>query len=290
MTNPHIEVVELPTGGVSQTSFITLYCHASDARLKNPILNDRKSLEIAGEIDRIRAGSKKNHALDLPARRIRSALVPYIATRARQFDRYVHEFLVKSPGGVVVNIGCGLDSRFERIDNGLVQYYDLDLPAIMAFRSRFFSDTARCHAIASSVLDYSWMDTIAGQGGPFLFVAEGVFMYLSEEEVKGLVLELKRRFPGSELVCEVVNKKWLSGLHKIILDLKMSQQLHLPGDVTYRSGLYHSREMEEWEPGISFLDEWSYFDSCEGNQLFLILFRHVEFIRYIQWTVHYRLG
>jgi len=289
MTSPHIGVVTLPTGGVSRTSFITLYCHAIDARSEKPILNDVKSLEIAAEIDRIRAGSKKDHALDLP-RKISHPLVPYIATRARQYDRYVREFLARFPGGVVINIGCGLDSRFVRIDNGSVQYYDLDLPAIMAFRSRFFSDTARCHAFASSVLEYSWMDAIAGQGGPFLFLAEGVFMYLSEDEVKGLVLELKRRFPGSELVCEVVNKKWLTGLHKIILDLKMEWQLHLPGDVTYRSGLSHSREMEEWEPGISFLDEWSYFDSCEGNQSFLKLFRHVEFIRYIQWTVHYRLG
>lgn len=290
MTSPHIGVVSLPTGGVSQTAFLTLYCHASDARSKNPILNDRKSLQIAGDIDRIRTGSKTDHALDLPAPRIRSALVSYIATRARQYDRYVCEFLAQFPGGVVVNIGCGLDSRFLRIDNGSVQYYDLDLPAIMTFRSRFFADTARCHAIASSVLEYSWMDALAGQEGPFLFLAEGVFMYFSKEEVRGLVLELKQRFPKSELICEVVNKKWLSGLHKIILDLKLGREFDLPGDVTYRSGLSHSREMEEWEPGITFLDEWSYFDSCEGKQSFLKLFRHVELVRYIQWTVHYRLG
>jgi len=115
-------------------------------------------------------------------------------------------------------------------------------------------------------------------------------MYLSEKELKRLVKELKKRFPCSELVSEVVNKKWLTGLHKEILDLKMSQQLHLPGDVTYRSSPYHSREMEEWEPGISFLDEWSYFDFWEENKLLLKLFRHLEFIRYIQWTVHYQLG
>ncbi len=45
--------------------------------------------------------------------------------------------------------------------------------------------------------------------GPFLFMAEGVFMYLDGKDVRSLVLKLQETFPGSELVCEVVNSLWL---------------------------------------------------------------------------------
>ncbi len=280
----------LPPGGVAFTSFLTLYCHAIDAESKHPILHDTKSTEIAAALDQVLAGSEGTLAKNLCSRRVRSDLVTHIAMRARKYDEYVQKFLDRFPEGVVVNIGCGLDSRFFRIENGSVQYYDLDLPVIMAIRSRFFTDTDRYHSIASSVLDFSWMNIIEEHKGPFLFLAVGVFMYLPEDDVKKLVRELAKRFPGSELVCEVVNKKWLSGIYRRILEFKLRRELHLGDDITYQSGLAHSREMEEWGPGIRFLDDWSYLDSYEGSFFWPRLFRHVRFIRYTQWSIHYRLG
>ncbi len=87
------------------------------------------------------------------------------------------EFLKSSPDGVVVNIGCGLDSRFSRIDNGRVRFYDLDLPDVIGIKRRFFEETDRYHLIPSSVLDYDWIaPLLQACDVPFLFVAEGVFM------------------------------------------------------------------------------------------------------------------
>ena len=280
----------LPVSGVALTSFLTLYCHMIDAQSKDPILNDTGSVEIATALDTMLAGTHDDLARILLARRIRPSLVNHIAMRARRYDEYIREFLSRFPEGVVVNIGCGLDSRFTRIDNGKVQYYDLDLPGIMAIRKRFFEETARYHTITSSVLNFSWMDTVSGYRGPFLFLAEGVFMYLDQDDVRALVLELRKRFPGSELVCEVVNSGWLRGPYKRFLNYKMRKQLHFGKDVTYRSGLSSSREMEEWGSGIRFLDDRSYLDSYQNSLGWLKVFRHVGFIRYTQWTVHYRLG
>ena len=280
----------LPVSGVALTSFLTLYCHAVDAQSKDPVLNDTVSVGIATALDKMLAGSPDELARVLLTRRIRPSLVNHIAMRAKRYDEYASEFLARCPGGVVVNIGCGLDSRFARTDNGTMQYYDLDLPAITAIRKQFFTDTDRYHTITSSVLDFSWMDTVSGHKGPFLFLAEGVFMYLHKEDVRALVKKLTERFPGSELVCEVVNAKWLSGLFKGFLNYKMRKQLHFDKDVTYYSGLSHSKEMEEWGPGIRFLDDWSYLDSYRGGLGWLKVFRHIGFLRYTQWTVHYRLG
>ena len=275
---------------VSATSFLTLYCHAADARSGEPVLNDIKSLEIAAFLDTFLSSSADPLARDLVAGRLKGSLVTHIAMRAKRYDDYVRDFLSRYPKGVVVNIGCGLDSRFFRTDNGTVQFYDLDLPEVVSLRQRFFRETSRYHQIASSVLDHEWMDLVSVHRGPFLFMAEGVFMYLRPDKVKSLVLELQKRFPGSELVCEVVNGKWLKGPFGNIVDFKMRRELHIGKEAAFQSGISHTREMEEWTPGIEFLDDWSYLDSYEKKLGWLRIFRNIRWIRYIQWTVHYRLN
>jgi O-methyltransferase involved in polyketide biosynthesis len=45
-------------------------------------------------------------------------LVVHAALRARKYDQYAQEFLACHPGGVVVNLGCGMDTCFQRIDDG----------------------------------------------------------------------------------------------------------------------------------------------------------------------------
>jgi len=217
-------------------------------------------------------------------------LVVHIAIRAKKYDEYARDFLKKYPDGVIVNIGCGLDSRFLRVDNGKVIFFDLDLPEIIGIRKGFFEETERYHLIASSVLDFEWMAVVRQHSGPFLFMAEGVFMYLEGRDVRSLVLKLQETFPGSGLVCEVVNSFWLRPPLKRMLDSKLQRQVHLGKDATFRSGISDGREMEQWHSGIQFLDEWSYFDSDEKKLGWFRLLRHIGLIRKTQWTVHYRLN
>ncbi|MDD1682858.1 MAG: class I SAM-dependent methyltransferase [Methanoregula sp.] len=277
-------------GDVAATSLITLYCHAIETRSDNPILADGKSVEIAAELDKALSRSEQPLARTLVSRTLDKNLVIHIAIRAKKYDDYVRDFLSRFPDGVVVNIGCGFDSRFLRIDNGRVVFYDLDLPEIIAIKKDFFSGNERYHLIASSVLDYGWMAPVHRHKGPFLFMAEGVFMYLDGDDVRSLVLEIKKTFPGSELVCEVENSFWLGPLTKKMVEYKLQRQFHLGKDALFRSGIRDSREMEQWQAGIQFLDDWSYFDSDEKKLGLLRLFRYVGWLRKTQWTVHYRLG
>lgn len=277
-------------GDVAATSLITLYCHAIEASSKNPILADVKSVEIAAGLDKTLSRSSQPLAKALVSRTLDKNLVIHIAIRAKKYDSYVREFLGRYPDGVVVNIGCGLDSRFLRVDDGRGIFYDLDLPEIIAIKKGFFQEDERYHLVASSVLDYGWMAPVRRHTGPFLFMAEGVFMYLDLEDVRSLVLEIKRTFPGSELVCEVENSFWLGPLTKKILEYKLQHQCNLGTGAMFRSGIRDSREMEQWQSGIQFLDEWSYFDSDEKKLGWLKVLRHIGWIRKTQWTVHYRLG
>jgi len=276
-------------GDVAATSFVTLYCHAIETLSENPVLFDPKSVEIITELNKTLSRSENTLDRALVDGTLDTRLVVHIALRAKKYDDYARDFLQRFPDGVVVNIGCGLDSRFLRIDNGRVVFYDLDLPEIIAIKKAFFTGTERYHLIASSVLDFDWMAPVLRHKGPFLFMAEGVFMYLEVKDVRALVLEIQKNFPGCELVCEVFNSVWLSFPLKKILGYKMQRQMHLGKDAMFRSGIRDSREMEQWHAGIQFLDEWSYFDSDEKKLGWLRILRHIEFIKKTQWTVHYRL-
>lgn len=277
-------------GDVGATSLVTLYCHAIESRSDNPILVDPKSVEITAELNKTLARSEQPLERALVSGTLDRNLVVHIAIRAKKYDDYVRDFLSRHPDGVVVNIGCGLDSRFLRIDNGRVAFYDLDLPEIIAIKKGFFKESERYHLVASSVLDYGWMTPVRRHRGPFLFMAEGVFMYLDGDDVRSLVLAIKKTFPGSELVCEVENSLWLGPVTKKMVGYKMQHQFHLGKGAMFRSGIRDSREMEKWQSGIRFLDEWSYFDSDEKKLGWIKLLRHIGWIRKTQWTVHYRLG
>jgi O-methyltransferase involved in polyketide biosynthesis len=277
-------------GDVAVTSFITLYCHALETRSDHPILSDLKSVEITTELNKRLSLSGDPLARTLVSGTLDRRLVVHIAIRAKKYDDYARDFLQRFPDGVVVNIGCGLDSRFLRIDNGRVVFYDLDLPEIIAIKKAFFHETERYTLIASSVLEFDWMTPLLQHKGPFLFLAEGVFMYLDGGDVRSLVLKIQETFPGSELVCEVVNSIWLRSPLKKILEFKLQREVHMGRDAMFRSGIRDGREMEQWHHGIQFLDEWSYFDSDEEKLGLLKFLRHIELIRKTQWTVHYLLN
>ena len=276
---------------VETTGLLTLYCHALESQSLNPILKDDKTVEITQQLTPLLTGSKDKLLRKLAANKVDPRLVVHIALRARQYDQYANNFLDQNPDGMIINIGCGMDPRFFCIDNGRVIFFDLDLPEMIRFKKKILGDSERYRMIAASVFDYQWMDEVARYGSrPALFVAEGVFMYLEAAKVKSLILELQSRFPGSELACEVVNEMWVRQPLNYLVSLKLQRQLSLGKDAVYRFGIASSRQMETWHPGIQFLDDWCYFDTNHAKLGWMKWFGKSEFLRKVQWTVHYRLN
>jgi len=177
--------LEIKITGVSETLFLPLYSRAIESQTKDPIINDQKSVEIVNHLDKIFSKSNSKLHKMLFNRKLSKEYVVRIALRTKKFDEYVSDFLSKNPNGVIVNIGCGLDTRFYRIDNGKVEWYDIDLPQVIELKKHFINENDRYHFISSSLTDYSWMDILfQNKGRPFMFIAEGVFRYLHENEVK----------------------------------------------------------------------------------------------------------
>jgi methyltransferase (TIGR00027 family) len=276
---------------VENTGLLTALCHAAESRSPSPLLRDPHAEVIADRLRPVLAASSAPLHRRLARGRLRQALVVHLAMRARKFDAYARDFASRHPGCCVVNLGCGLDTRFWRIDDGRLRFRDLDLPEMIAFKRRLVDETARYRLIGMSVLDVRWVDELAAEGpGPFIFLAEGLFMYLPPEGVRGLVVDLGERFPGSELVFEAVNATWLRPSLKWMIDVKMRKELGLGRGTAYRFGIRDGHEVEAWSPGIRLLDEWSYLDEDEPRVGALRRFRGWDLLRRTQWTLRYALG
>ncbi|MGW8314998.1 MAG: class I SAM-dependent methyltransferase, partial [Bacteroidales bacterium] len=174
---------------ISRTAFLTLQCHARDARSRNPILNDQSSLKTLDLLKSAIRDSDSALYQRIAADKIQGNLVKHTALRAKQYDRFIREFLDLYPSAVVVNIGCGLDDRFSRIDNSRVRFFDLDLPDIMDIKQQLFPQKGRYDQIAQSVFEFDWIDRIPS--GRVILVAEGVFMYCEESDVRALFKQLR---------------------------------------------------------------------------------------------------
>jgi O-methyltransferase involved in polyketide biosynthesis len=276
---------------VSETLLIPLYARAIETLSKNPVINDKKAVEITAELNKFFSTSSSPLHKQLAKGKIRrlsnQKLAAFLSIRSRKFDSYCQDFLRRNPNATIVELGCGLSSRFSRIVNKTVEWFDLDLPEVIDIRNKFFKETPRYHMIASSVLDFKWMEHIPTKD--VLFIAEGLLMYLHEEDVKSLIFKLQQKFPGCELVCEVENTFVINTLKKKRWRKKFQRDHHLGTNVTMYFGIENGNDLEQWGKGIKFLDEWTIFDDHDKKLGWMNIFSFSKKLRKAQWIVHYRL-
>jgi O-methyltransferase involved in polyketide biosynthesis len=127
--------------------------------------------------------------------------------RARTFDDAIRQYLEGYPAAVIVNLGCGLDTTFSRVDNGRLRWFDLDLPEAIEYRRHLLPESPRNRYIAQSVLDFGWFDQIHArlEKGVFL-ISGGLFDYFQESVVAQLCGAMATRFPGGELLFDASSR------------------------------------------------------------------------------------
>jgi len=273
---------------VGETALLTLYARAIESQSEDPILKDEKAEEIIRKLDPVLSNRDNKMAHQLLGRSIDPKLVIHIALRAEKYDRYAKEFLEIHPGYTIVNLGCGMDTRFFRIDDGKLQCVDVDLPEMITLKQQFLDETERYQMFAGSILEETWMDKVAETPGPYCFLLEGVLMYLPEAEVEHLVLAMRDRFPGSEIVCEVTHRQWVKGIWGKLVALKMQKRTKIGQEARFQFGLSQPDEMESWGEGIEFLGEWFYMDEDHPKIGWMGIFRNCGIFRTAQYTAHYR--
>jgi O-methyltransferase involved in polyketide biosynthesis len=190
-------------GAVQETLFIPLAARARATVGKRPVLRDPKAVEMVRSID-----------FDAAKYGWRAGGT-FTVLRTAIFDSWVRAFLAEHPAGTVVELGTGLNARFERVDNGQVHWIDLDLPDTIELRAKFFADTGRRRMLAASVLDEPWLDTVAQSQGPYFFVAEGVLVYLPEDQVRQTLARIAGRFPGALVALDTYPRPSFDRQHKM---------------------------------------------------------------------------
>ena len=173
-------------GTIQETLLVPLWARARESEEPRPVLHDPKSREILDRLDYDFSPLEGARASQLGC-----------CVRGAQVDRWVRAFLQQHPEGTVIELGVGLNSRFERVDNGRARWFELDLPDTVALRREFFEDTERRSLIAGSALDDDWIERVRSESqGPWFIASEGVLVYFRPEEVRSLFTRMADALPG----------------------------------------------------------------------------------------------
>jgi O-methyltransferase involved in polyketide biosynthesis len=191
--DPETSRVPVELTGVPETLLWNLYHRAVAARGRTPLLDDPAAVDLVGRLDH------RFDALDGGAERG----AEWHAMRVRAFDAEVRRFLAARPGGTVVALGEGLETQFQRVDDGRVRWVSIDLPETLALRRRVLPDGPRQRSLAFSATDTAWPEHV-GTREPVLITAQGLLMYLPPDEVAVLIERCARHFPGQALLFDAV--------------------------------------------------------------------------------------
>ena len=165
--------------------------------------------------------------------------------RAHIFDEEARRFIAAHPDAVVVQLGAGLDARYERLGRPAVTaWYDLDLPEVIALRRQLLPESGN-HYLGSSMLDESWMQTAAAHGKPVLLLCEGVLMYFDAATVKDYLATLARHLPQAMFVFDIVPPFLVGKAKKHDALGKMGEDVP-----EFQWSLKDNRELEQWLPGL----------------------------------------
>ena len=128
-------------------------------------------------------------------------LAYYLGIRAAVFDDWVKEKIKEMPDAAVVHIGCGLDSRVERVGAIDVKWYDVDFADVIEERKRYYKESINYKMIAGDARKSDWLSDIPEKKSAIV-VMEGVSMYLTHEELQELISSLSAHFKRIALLMD----------------------------------------------------------------------------------------
>jgi O-methyltransferase involved in polyketide biosynthesis len=265
---------KIQLGNVQKTLFLPLWGRAVETGKKNPMLIDPTAARIIGQVD-----------FDFSKMAANMDPLSQIAwiRRSLYCDRTIRNFLTKYPHATVVNIGCGLDTTFERVDNGSLMWYDLDLPDVIELRRKFIQESERRKFISSSFLESGWPDTLEVKEN-VLFIAAGVFYYFKEQEIKETLIRLADRFPGCEILFDVCSPVGMRVANKKVVE---SSGLDEKSYLTW--GLENKKDLLAWDSRIGLVGTYYYFRTMRIGLRNILMGAFSDYLG-IQYMLHLRLG
>jgi O-methyltransferase involved in polyketide biosynthesis len=249
--------------GIPETLLIPLWARAYETELEESIIKDYHAVDMVSQIDYDFRKFEKSRLSQLG-----------VCVRTLILDNAIHQYLRSHPEAVVINLGAGLDGRAERLryDNYKC-WYDLDMPETISMRKQFFQENEHMKMIPCSMFDYSWFDAVDYHNEPILIIAEGLFMYFEEQQIKDLFRPLIDHFPNAELLIEMI-PPIMVGKAKHHDSLKT---MEVPPE--FKWAIKNSREIETWDRRIQLIKEWSYYNYSKKRWKLFGFIARLPFLR-----------
>lgn len=192
------EKIKPELNGAAETMLQSFYARAQYSLSRKHKFYDAKAVEMVEKIDYDFSKASKD-----------STMGSGVIARTIVFDELVKKYIDQNPDCTVVNIACGLDTRFYRMDNGRITWYNLDLPETASVREQIYQEKGRVSIIGCSVLEDAWVKEIKVRG-KMLFIVEGLSMYLTEEENAKMLGIIRDHFENATVLLECLAKKWVN--------------------------------------------------------------------------------
>lgn len=228
----------------SQTLLIPLIIRATEGSHPRSLFRDKAAEDVVSR---------------LPAEAFHFSLHPFMragtAVRVRYFDDLTKEMLEKTERPVIVQLGCGLDTRFSRTDSGKGVQINIDLPEVIALRREILPrESGRDLNWPGDLLERDWMDRLEREyaGHRFLFILEGVLMYFTEKDARALLSDIADRFPGSHIAFDTAGSRAARVINKksAVKELKAALTWTYDDDGS----------LDAWHPGLRRLERACYFN------------------------------
>ena len=268
------EKIKIDLGYIQLTLFLPLWGRAVETEKPKPRIIDKTAREIIKKIDYNFSPISDN---------IQEITQFEWIARSIHIDNTIREYLNQYPKATIVNVGCGLDTTFDRVDNGKLFWYDLDLPDVIELRRKFISESERRKFISSSFLDDKWFNELHIEDN-VLFMAAGVLYYFEENQLKEIFNKIVEKFPGSEIVFDAASKMGVRVSNK-----KVIQSTGLDEKSYLKWGIDSASEITKWNDKIGIKKEYPMFKKLRKglkfkNKIMAIISDHYK----IMYMVHLR--
>jgi len=189
---------------LQKTLLITLYAKAVESRSPDSILKDHYAAEAAERI-----------AFDFSRFNLSHNAMIALAIRAKVLDQWTEQFLHEHPAANVLHIGCGLDSRYFRLQPPPeVAWWEVDYPEVIDLREQVYGKQTGARLLPASILEESWLQEIPSDV-PTLVVAEGVLPYFTAVTATQFLSGVVSHFDSGQIAFDAYNRwgvMWLNRL------------------------------------------------------------------------------
>ena len=239
-------------GTVQETLLLPLIGRVEISKRYPNFFKDEKAIELFQKLDFDKKKAKRNMG---------EAGLLAMAVRAIKMDKAIHDFITLHPKATVLNVGAGLDTAFWRIDNGSINWVDLDLPDSIELRKSFLPPSERNSHLAKSVFDLSWIDDLGDLSNGLFIQVPGVFPYIDKGTIVEFFKNAPQLLPNTEIIFDVVST---AGKFWVTQGIKRSGMK----EANLKWGINDAREILKWSNNVEIVKQQGYFEDIEKSSDF----------------------